>query len=287
MWVASALMLSETSCWSRNPSGIRLPTMLSGTSMVTCSPRRTRRRSTCSSAPLTASRCTAFGSASSAPPSRPSSKRRTLALLSARMSSWPGKLTWRGGVPWPYRTAGTRWLRRTRRAAPLPNSERGCAAMLTSGTARLLEKRAGYGRWVSLTFRGAPARTGASPVVRLGSSFGQVRIDGLGQGALLALRELNKQIEDDGGGRPGGGWALPGADDDAVSHDHVLENRVAARVEAVNVSGVEQRRPAGVPDGVLVKVRQQVHLGAQIGGRTFEAQVLVALDLIGIQLGPE
>src|SRR5215213_8758967 len=60
---------------------------------------------------------------------------------------------WMGSVPWPYRTAGTLWARRMRRAAPLPNSVRNSAVSLTSGTNELLRNL----RW--LTFSGLARRT--------------------------------------------------------------------------------------------------------------------------------
>src|SRR6266487_1204195 len=108
--------------------------MWTGTSTVTFSPRATISKSTCSRNPLSGSRCTAFGSASSAPPGRPSRRISTFGVLSASISSWPGSARCRGSVPWPYRTAGTLPARRVRRAGPLPNSLRGSAAMRTSGT---------------------------------------------------------------------------------------------------------------------------------------------------------
>ena len=138
MLVASASSEIWTSCWSSSPSGATSPVTLIGTSTVTFSPRLTMIRSTCSTEPLIASRWTALGSASWLPPGRPSSRISTFAVRSASSTSCPGRLTCRGSVPWPYRTAGTRPARRSLRAGPLPNSVRGSAAMRTSGTVKLL-----------------------------------------------------------------------------------------------------------------------------------------------------
>ena len=146
MFVASASTAIWISCWSSRPSGATSPVTVTGISTVTFSPRRTMIRSTCSTEPLMASRCTALGSASWLPPGRPSSRISTFAVRSASSTSWPGRLTCRGSVPCPYRTAGTRPARRSLRAGPLPNSVRGSAAMRTSGTVVLLNKRQGEPR---------------------------------------------------------------------------------------------------------------------------------------------
>src|SRR6266568_5228643 len=135
MLVASASTATWTSCWSSSPSGATSPVTCTGTSTVTFSPRLTRIRSTCSTEPLIGSRWIALGSASSLPPGSPSSRISTLGVRSASSTAWPGRLTCRGSVPWPYSTAGTRPCRLTWRAAPLPNSCRGSAAMRTPGTA--------------------------------------------------------------------------------------------------------------------------------------------------------
>jgi hypothetical protein len=146
-----------------------------GTSTVTFSPRRTRIRSTCSMSPLMGSRCTALGRVSCDLPDRPSTWISTFGVFSASSSAWPGRVTCRVSVPWPYKTAGTRPARRTRRAAPLPNSVRGSATMRTSGTVGLLHQNPG----LAGTF-GSPARhPAAMPGDRLtragGSRRAQVR----------------------------------------------------------------------------------------------------------------
>ena len=132
--VASASTAICTSCWSSIPPENTSPDTRTGISTVTFSPLRTSIRSTCSMEPWMASRCTAFGRASSARFSRPSMLISTLGVFSAIMSWCPGSVKWRFGAPWPYMTPGTRPSRRVRRAAPLPNSVRGSASIRTSGT---------------------------------------------------------------------------------------------------------------------------------------------------------
>ena len=134
MCVASASIAICTICWSSRPPENTSPVTWIGMSTVTFSPRRTRIRSTCSTEPRIGLRCTAFGRTSWFPPGRPSRRISTFAVFSAIITSWPGSVRCRVSVPWPYSTAGTRPARRSRRAAPLPNSVRGSAAMLTSGT---------------------------------------------------------------------------------------------------------------------------------------------------------
>src|SRR5947209_7137161 len=100
-------------------------------------------RSTCSKEPLIGSRTTDLGRHSWSPAARPSRRSSVLAppFFRAISRSWLGRDTCTGGVPWPYRTAGTLLARRTRRAAPLPNSVRGSAAIRTSDTAVLSSLR--------------------------------------------------------------------------------------------------------------------------------------------------
>src|SRR5215475_9947925 len=81
----------------------------------------------------------AFGSASWAPPGRPSSLISTFGVRMAISTSWPGSVMCFGSLLCPYSTAGTRPSRLTWRAGPLPNLVRGSAVILTSGTVPLLE----------------------------------------------------------------------------------------------------------------------------------------------------
>src|SRR5215469_8611702 len=81
----------------------------------------------------------AFGSASWAPPGRPSSLISTFGVRMAMSTSWPGSVMCLGSLWCPYSTAGTRPARLIWRAGPLPNSVRGSAMIFTSGTVALLE----------------------------------------------------------------------------------------------------------------------------------------------------
>src|SRR5215469_13563077 len=83
----------------------------------------------------------AFGSASWAPPGRPSSLISTFGVRIAMSTSWPGSVMCFGSLWCPYSTAGTRPLRLIWRAGPLPNSVRGSAVIFTSGTVPLLADR--------------------------------------------------------------------------------------------------------------------------------------------------
>ena len=176
MLVASASTGICTSCWSSMPSpGAISPVTRTGTSTVTFSPLRTRIRSTCSRKPLTGSRCTALGRAISLPFLSPSRRNSTFGVFSASIRSCPGRLRWRVSVPWPYSTAGTLPSRRLRRAAPLPNSVRASAAILTSGTVLLLvstcdarSKCSRQMRRVRMRQRGGPAERSRQPASRPG-----------------------------------------------------------------------------------------------------------------------
>src|SRR3954453_11910517 len=133
--VAAASICTVFSWWFGIASGAGSPMMMTGTSTVVFSPRRTSSRSTCSWVRLSGSRWTAFVRASCSVPST-TMVSRALAppLRRAAANSRAGSDRWTTSWPCPYRTAGTRPARRVRRALPLPNSVRVSASRRKSAT---------------------------------------------------------------------------------------------------------------------------------------------------------
>ena len=209
---------------------------------------------------MTGSRCTALGRAISLPFLSPSRRSSTFGVFSASIRSCPGRLRWRVSVPWPYSTAGTLPSRRLRRAAPLPNSVRVSAAILTSGTVLLLVSTCDAGTKCSRQMRRARMQQ-RRLAARSGSPAANARLPS--RTMAFRLREVAEFGED--GRRLGPGFAGIGRSADPVLRG--AERRQGSRLPAPVAAGpVARQRLVQAAKGLRVPAQRQVAAAQDVQG---------------------